>query len=307
MCECKGGYTCPAHAGVTTPKSREKRGMTIRQALAIVEAGKIGRRFSRSVEMAKAAKVLMGAFRAANNSGRSAGSLAKAYTHFSSNGWRCGAAPKKEDDCYVGSGIRGYYVCIRSTDKYLDTYGVPQGYASWFPSEYSANQALAIYKKTLGAETPNINGYNIQQYTNGWSVYVIGKGYLMSDAVTISPGMLSGGHWWPSESAAREAASKHQRAEKDGATKWQSIATSVSRHSITIERRTASKLSNSILGGAITASEISEAYQKVGFPVNVSHVYLTGPIQELGYFTVKLKFHEKVWADAKVWVVPAAQ
>ncbi|MFM7866542.1 MAG: 50S ribosomal L9 C-terminal domain-containing protein [Planctomycetaceae bacterium] len=33
---------------------------------------------------------------------------------------------------------------------------------------------------------------------------------------------------------------------------------------------------------------------------------LEGPIKELGMYTVKLKFHEKVQSEVKVWVVPSA-
>jgi large subunit ribosomal protein L9 len=33
---------------------------------------------------------------------------------------------------------------------------------------------------------------------------------------------------------------------------------------------------------------------------------MEGPIRELGMYTVKLKLHEKVQTDVKVWVVPSA-
>lgn len=84
---------------------------------------------------------------------------------------------------------------------------------------------------------------------------------------------------------------------------FQRIADAVSKYSATIE---AHATSDNHLYGSVVARDISEALKAAGHPVEAEHVRLDGPIKELGMYTVKLKFHEKVNAEVKVWVVPSA-
>ncbi|RLS42218.1 MAG: 50S ribosomal protein L9 [Planctomycetota bacterium] len=84
---------------------------------------------------------------------------------------------------------------------------------------------------------------------------------------------------------------------------YQRIADAVSKYSATIE---AHATSDNHLYGSVVARDISEALKAAGHPVEAEHVRLDGPIKELGMYTVKLKFHEKVNAEVKVWVVPSA-
>ena len=84
----------------------------------------------------------------------------------------------------------------------------------------------------------------------------------------------------------------------------QKVAEAVSKYSATIE---AHATSDNHLYGSVVARDISEALKAAGHPVEAEHVRLEGPIKELGMYTVKLKFHEKVQSEVKVWVVPAAK
>jgi large subunit ribosomal protein L9 len=84
---------------------------------------------------------------------------------------------------------------------------------------------------------------------------------------------------------------------------YQRVADAVSKYSATIE---AHATSDNHLYGSVVARDISEALKAAGHPVEAEHVRLDGPIKELGMYTVKLKFHEKVNAEVKVWVVPSA-
>jgi len=84
---------------------------------------------------------------------------------------------------------------------------------------------------------------------------------------------------------------------------YQRIADAVSKYSATIE---AHATSDNHLYGSVVARDISEALKAAGHPVEAENVRLDGPIKELGMYTVKLKFHEKVNAEVKVWVVPSA-
>ena len=83
----------------------------------------------------------------------------------------------------------------------------------------------------------------------------------------------------------------------------QKVAEAVSKYSATIE---AHATSDNHLYGSVVARDISEALKAAGHPVEAEHVRLEGPIKELGMYTVKLKFHEKVQSEVKVWVVPSA-
>lgn len=83
----------------------------------------------------------------------------------------------------------------------------------------------------------------------------------------------------------------------------QKVAEAVSKYSATIE---AHATSDNHLYGSVVARDISEALKAAGHAVEAEHVRLEGPIKELGMYTVKLKFHEKVQSEVKVWVVPSA-
>jgi large subunit ribosomal protein L9 len=83
----------------------------------------------------------------------------------------------------------------------------------------------------------------------------------------------------------------------------QKIADAVTKYSATIE---AHATADNHLYGSVVARDISDALKTAGYQVEAEHVRLDGPIKELGMYTVKLKFHEKVQTEVKVWVVPSA-
>lgn len=84
---------------------------------------------------------------------------------------------------------------------------------------------------------------------------------------------------------------------------WTKIADAVSKYSATIE---ANATADNQLYGSVVARDISDALKAGGHKVEPENVKLDGAIKELGMYTVKLKFHEKVQAEVKVWVVPSA-
>ena len=83
----------------------------------------------------------------------------------------------------------------------------------------------------------------------------------------------------------------------------QKMADAVSRYSATIE---ANATADNALYGSVVARDISDALKAAGHSVEPDNVKLDGPIKELGMYTVKLSFHEKVSTEVKVWVVPSA-
>lgn len=91
--------------------------------------------------------------------------------------------------------------------------------------------------------------------------------------------------------------------ESDRVRSYVKVAEAVSKYSATIE---AHATADNHLYGSVVARDISEALKAAGHPVEAEHVRLEGPIKELGMYTVKLRFHEKVQTEVKVWVVPSA-
>lgn len=81
------------------------------------------------------------------------------------------------------------------------------------------------------------------------------------------------------------------------------IADAVSKYSATIE---ANATADNALYGSVVAKDISDALKAGGHKIEPDHVRLEGAIRELGMYTVKLKLHEKVETEVKVWVVPSA-
>lgn len=81
------------------------------------------------------------------------------------------------------------------------------------------------------------------------------------------------------------------------------VADAVSKYSATIE---ANATADNALYGSVGPKDISDALKAAGHKIEPDHVRLEGPIKELGMYTVKLKLHEKVQTEVKVWVVPSA-
>lgn len=81
------------------------------------------------------------------------------------------------------------------------------------------------------------------------------------------------------------------------------LADAVSKYSVTLE---ANATKEGHLYGSIVASDISKALKSAGYEVEPEHIRLEGPLKELGMYTVKVEFHEKVRTEVKVWVVPTA-
>ena len=57
---------------------------------------------------------------------------------------------------------------------------------------------------------------------------------------------------------------------------------------------------------SIGAPEISKQLKNAGFAVEPDMVRLDGPLKELAMYTVKIRMHEEVETECKVWVVPTA-
>jgi large subunit ribosomal protein L9 len=79
------------------------------------------------------------------------------------------------------------------------------------------------------------------------------------------------------------------------------LADHIARQSVTIE---ANANDEGHLYGSVGAPEISDALKQAGFTVTQDQIRLEGPLKELGLYTVKVRMHQEIEAELKVWVVP---
>ncbi len=81
------------------------------------------------------------------------------------------------------------------------------------------------------------------------------------------------------------------------------LAEQIGKQSVTIE---ANANDEGHLYGSVGATEIVDALKQAGFTVTADQVRLEGPLKELGLYTVKIRLHQEIESDLKVWVVPTA-
>jgi len=81
----------------------------------------------------------------------------------------------------------------------------------------------------------------------------------------------------------------------------QDIADEIAQASITIE---ANANEEGHLYGSVGAPEIVAALKQNNLPIAKEQIKLDGVLKELGLYTVKIRLHEEITADLKVWVVP---
>lgn len=83
----------------------------------------------------------------------------------------------------------------------------------------------------------------------------------------------------------------------------QKQAEKLSAESVTIE---ANANDEGHLYGSVGPAEIVAALKQKEYQITADMVRLTGPLKELGLYTVKIHLGQSVDADLKVWVVPTA-
>ena len=81
------------------------------------------------------------------------------------------------------------------------------------------------------------------------------------------------------------------------------LADQIGKQSINIE---ANANDEGHLYGSVGAHEIVRELKANGIQITDDQVRLSGPLKELGRYTVKIQLHQDVAADLKVWVVPSA-
>ncbi len=81
------------------------------------------------------------------------------------------------------------------------------------------------------------------------------------------------------------------------------LADKIGKQSINVE---ANATDEGHLYGSVGGTEIAAALRQIGLPVTEEQIKLSGPLRELGLYTVKVQLHADITTDLKVWVVPTA-
>lgn len=92
--------------------------------------------------------------------------------------------------------------------------------------------------------------------------------------------------------------------EKSRLASLRSLADAIAKQSITIE---ANANDEGHLYGSVGPNDIVSSLKQAGFTITSDQVRLSGPLKELGLYTVKIHLHHEIESDLKVWVVPSAQ
>jgi len=130
------------------------------------------------------------------------------------------------------------------------------------------------------------------------------------DVVTVKPGyalnyLLPQGLATFATDHHKRMVDKHraelEKIEKGRLAGLRNLAEELGRASVTIE---ANANDEGHLYGSVGAQDISNALKRSKFTITQDQVRLTGPLKELGLYTVKVHLAQEIEAEVKVWVVP---
>jgi large subunit ribosomal protein L9 len=130
------------------------------------------------------------------------------------------------------------------------------------------------------------------------------------DVVTVKPGyalnyLLPQGLATYATEHHKRMVDKHraelEKIEKARLAGLRNLAEDLGRQSITIE---ANANDEGHLYGSVGPQDIANALKRNKFTITQDQVRLTGPLKELGLYTVKVHLAQEIEAEVKVWVVP---
>lgn len=81
------------------------------------------------------------------------------------------------------------------------------------------------------------------------------------------------------------------------------MAAELSKQSVTIESNANDE---GQLYGSVTANDIVAALKALNFDLTRDQIRLEGVLKEVGLYTVKVRLHNDIESEVKVWVVPTA-
>ena len=90
--------------------------------------------------------------------------------------------------------------------------------------------------------------------------------------------------------------------EKSRVAGLHSLAADLAKQSITLE---ANANDEGHLYGSVNPQDVAAALKRTGFHIAADQVRLTGPLKELGLYTIKIHLGSNVEGEIKIWVVPS--
>ena len=96
--------------------------------------------------------------------------------------------------------------------------------------------------------------------------------------------------------------SKLDAIEKARVAGLHTLAAELAKQSITIE---ANANDEGHLYGSVNPQDVAAALKRTGFHIAADQVRLTGPLKELGLYTIKIHLGSNVDGEVKIWVVPS--
>ena len=97
---------------------------------------------------------------------------------------------------------------------------------------------------------------------------------------------------------------KLQAIEKERVKDLNEMAALIAKQSVTIE---ANANDEGQLYGSVGAAEIISALKQNDIDLTADQIKLEGVLKELGLYTVRIKLHQDVESELKVWVVPTVE
>ena len=320
MCECSKGYTCPQHMArvnanaKTQTVAKRPKGMTIRQAVAVMQANRsISRVFARNKETEKAARILMGAYFSSGE--RGCPSLQQIVERFSKDTYAKAIELTAVESskgvytlgCNAGYGYYVTYVENRKLSYLTKESGeilgcnpaLSDGTGGYFKSRADAEAAIRAHKNkslkvgdTVQAVANPGNGLSNTGYFTVGEKFVIKEVSTSQNTVRL---VGKDGYW---------GMSRFELVEPTPDKEWTKLVERMAARSHTIERTTLTSNSATLVKDVV-ADDISACLNKGGFPeISSGHVYLPKPITEIGYYKVLLSFPGGSQGWVNVWVVP---
>jgi len=123
------------------------------------------------------------------------------------------------------------------------------------------------------------------------------RNYLLPEGLAVEP---TPGNVKKIEARRQEI----ERQERERRSQQEALIKQLEGVEVTLERRTNEQ---GHLYGAVSATDIAKALQAQGFNINPDDIQLSGRLDQVNTYTVKVKLAEDLVADVKVWVAPDAE
>jgi large subunit ribosomal protein L9 len=169
-------------------------------------------------------------------------------------------------------------------------------------SASTSNKAIRPHKRLPRGKTRGIQlllVHTVDHLGKQGDIVEVKRGYAMNYLLPQGLATIATDHHKRMVEKHRE---KLRQIEQQRLKGLRELAAKIEKQSITIE---ANANEEGHLYGSVGPRDIVESLKQSDIILHDDQVRLTGPLKELGLYTVKLHLHAEIEADLKVWVVPS--